>query len=118
MRIKITNPHRLGNRSLLKNFGDYLISFKGEGENPTGIEWYKFELQHREYRTNNKSAILLIHKETKEVYDPYNREFHMMVNLTYVSNRGKEVNNSISMNTFRVMDWLLDSINTTMGAVV
>jgi hypothetical protein len=93
--------------------GGYLIVQTDEEK-----DWYHFEIRHREYRTNNKSAILLIYKEVQKVYNPFTFEMDKMINLTYVSNKGKEVKNSINIEVFRDMDMLLDSINTTMGAVI
>jgi hypothetical protein len=111
MKIKIENPKRLAIECFKRGWA-YDIQYIGETER--GYFYAIMEVNNLKL----KSVELLIHKEIKETYDPYEREFNRMINLTYTSNKGnkgKEVNNSIKIQSLRDMSALLESMWKTMS---
>lgn len=108
MRIKIENPKRLVIEAFTRRWA-YDIRYKGETEVGYSYEIYKV------HNLKPFSVELFIHKETTEVYEPYEREFRRMVNLTYKSDKGKEVNNRIKIQSLRDISALLESMWKTMG---
>lgn len=111
MKIKIEKPKKLVNHAFINNW-EYDIQYKGETD---GV--YSYEINKVD-NLKSKSAQFLIHKETTEVYDPYEREFHIMVNFTYTSNKGKVVQNRVKIETLRDVSALLESMWKTMRAVI
>jgi hypothetical protein len=108
MKIKIENPKRLAIECFKRGWA-YDIQYIGETER--GYFYAIMEVNNLKL----KSVELLIHKETKDVYEPYEREFRRMVNLTYTSDKGKEVNHSIKIQSLRDMSALLESMWKTMS---
>ena len=111
MKIKIQNPKELVKEAFVRRW-EYDIRYKGETEVGYSYEIYKV------HNLKLDSVELFIHKETNEVYDPYEREFWRMVNLTYTSNKGKVVQNREKIHTLRDISALLESMWKTMGALI